>query len=740
MSSHITSIRADLGSKQLRCFVALAFLATAALLSLFPARVAAQDAGTGVVRVTIQEAMGMVNGLLVRSAGRTARTDSAGTARLRLPPGRQVIAVTGIGYKPTQATVIVVADSTISVTIPIEMGEMVMEKVKVTATRIERLAGETPTRVEVLDQMEVDENTLMAPGGITMLLNETPGLRVFAASPTLGTGSVRILGLPGQYTVMLADGLPLYGGTTSALGPLDVSPVDLQRVEIIKGAASSLYGGQALGGVINLVSKPPTGENELLLNRRTLGVTDAATWLSRRFNESTGASLLVSGTTQSAADVDHDGWADQAKAERWNVRPRLTIADASGRSLFVTAGYGYDDRNGGSMNGPLNPGGTPFREGLLSQRADIGARAIVPLRDSGSVALRFAVSGNRRGREFGPGPIEHDGTTTGFLEATRSVVASRMAMVFGSSLQLDRYENSLNDRYDHSWWTPSLFATAERPVGPLTLSVSTRGDAHPEAGMQFTERVAALARPAGAWSVRLSAGTGFAAPTAVTEETEAIGLRAIRPGPELRGEHSFGTMVDVNGQLAGAEVLLTAYGSAITDAIRLADAGDGSGEATLKNAGGSTRVAGVEGAAVWRFEGGKFLGTYGYTKGTRPDVTSGGREAIPMLPGHHVGGDLMFERPGVYRGGIEGIWYGTQSLDDNPFRTQSKPYLYMMAIAVRQIGRLEAVANFENLLNVRQTKTDPLVRPTSGMGGRRTTDLWAPVEGFMANVALRYRW
>ena len=111
-----------------------------------------------------------------------------------------------------------------------------------------------------------------------------------------------------------------------------------------------------------------------------------------------------------------------------------------------------------------------------------------------------------------------------------------------------------------------------------------------------------------------------------------------------------------------------------------------------------------------------------------------------MVPRHRVGGDLMFEREGVYRGGIEGIWYGKQSLDDNPFRRESKPYLYLMAIAVRELGRFEAVANFENLLNVRQTNTDPLVRPAPGMGGRWTTDVWAPVEGFMANVALRYRW
>src|SRR5262245_61542535 len=325
--------------------IGMARLRVAALtIAFFLSRpLLAQQSSTGVVEITIQESMGMVGGLLVRSSGQTARTDAQGVARLTLPVGRRVLSITQLGYKPIEVTLMVIADSVVKSKVTVEMMEMKMDPVRVSATRTERLTEETPIRVEVLDEMEVDENTLMAPSGITMLLNDTPGLRVFAASPTLGTGSVRILGLPGQYTVMLADGLPLYGGTTSALGPLDVSPVDLQRVEIIKGAASSLYGGQALGGVINLVSKPPTGENELLLNQRTLGVTDAATWLSHRFNETTGASLLASGTTQNAEDIDRDGWADQPRAQRWSVRPRLTVADSSGRSLFVTAGYGRSE-------------------------------------------------------------------------------------------------------------------------------------------------------------------------------------------------------------------------------------------------------------------------------------------------------------------------------------------------------------------------------------------------------------
>ena len=713
-----------------------------ALVLLVPSLVA-QEADSGTVHLTVEEPMGPVEGVLIRGAGRSTMTDASGNARLTLPAGRQQLSLGRIGYQPKRITVLVVADSVVTVKVAFVMEDraMELEEVRVSATRIERLAGDAPIKVEVLDEMEVDENTLMAPSGISMLLNETPGLRVQSASASLGTGSVRILGLPGQYTAMLADGLPLYGGSSSALGPLDISPVDLQRVEIIKGAASALYGGQALGGVINLVSKPPTGKGEVLLNRRTLGVTDAATWLSRRLSRETGVSLLASGTLQSPWDIDDDGWGDQARARRWNVRPRLATVDARGRSLFATAGFGYDRRDGGTFTGGLAPDGAPFREGLTSRRADLGATARVPLRDSGDVAVRFALSSSWRQRRFGPGPAEDDRTATGFLELTRGFVAGRRAIVLGAALQLDDFENALNRSFDHRWLTPSLFVTTERPVGPLTLSASVRGDVHPEAGLQLTQRLALLARPAEAWSVRVSAGTGFAAPAATTEETEAIGLRAIRPGAILERERSFGAMLDLSGEVAKAEVLLTADWSVITDAIQLADAGDGSGEGILRNADGGTRTGGVEAAALWRFgAGGKFLLTYGYSRGSRTDAVSGAREPTPLLARHRLGADLMYERPGKYRFGIEGIWYGVQSLDDNPFRSRSKPYFYLMAIAVRHLGRLEAVANFENLLNVRQTDTDRLVRPTPATGGRWKTDVWAPLEGFLANVALRYRW
>jgi outer membrane receptor protein involved in Fe transport len=199
-------------------------------------------------------------------------------------------------------------------------------------------------------------------------------------------------------------------------------------------------------------------------------------------------------------------------------------------------------------------------------------------------------------------------------------------------------------------------------------------------------------------------------------------------------------MVDVNGRVLGAELLLTGYGSFVDGAIQLVDLADPSLSGALRNAAGTTKIAGAEGAAIWRFDDNKFLLTYGYMRGYRTDAVTGVREEVPLLNRHRAGADLMLERPGVYRVGIEGIYYGRQALDDNPYRSQSKPYVYLMAIAMRQFGSVEVVANFENLLDVRQTDYDSLLRPAPVVGGRWTTDVWAPLEGFVANVAVRFRW
>ena len=148
--------------------------------------------------------------------------------------------------------------------------------ITVSATRTGGRLEDQPLRVEVLEREEIEEKMLMTPGDIVMMLNEMGGMRVQATSPSLGAASVRVQGMRGRYTRFLSDGLPLFG-EVGGLGLLQIPPMDLAQVEVIKGVASSLYGAGAMGGVVNLISRQPDADSpaEFLLNRSTRGATDA---------------------------------------------------------------------------------------------------------------------------------------------------------------------------------------------------------------------------------------------------------------------------------------------------------------------------------------------------------------------------------------------------------------------------------------------------------------------------------
>ena len=144
----------------------------------------------------------------------------------------------------------------------------------------------------------------------------------------------------GRYTRVLFDGLPLAGQQVGGLGLLQIPPMDLGQVEVIKGVASALYGAGAMGGVINLVARRPQDDpvREFLFNQSTVGTTDGVGFFSDWLSQHVGASLLVGGHHQTKNDIDDDGWYDLAGYTRGVVRPRVFWDDGQGRSGWATVG------------------------------------------------------------------------------------------------------------------------------------------------------------------------------------------------------------------------------------------------------------------------------------------------------------------------------------------------------------------------------------------------------------------
>src|SRR5947209_4346751 len=105
----------------------------------------------------------------------------------------------------------------------------------------------------------------------------------------------------GRYTAFLSDGLPLFGQQGAGLGLLQIPPMDLAQVEVIKGNSSALYGSAAMAGVVNVISRRPTKEpiQEFLFNRSSLGETDGSMFVASQFTQHWGASLLGAVTSAS---------------------------------------------------------------------------------------------------------------------------------------------------------------------------------------------------------------------------------------------------------------------------------------------------------------------------------------------------------------------------------------------------------------------------------------------------------
>lgn len=613
-----------------------------------------------------------------------------------------------------------------------------VEEIVVQATRTGRRVQDEPIRVEVLGREEIEEKLLMTPGNIAMLVSETPGLRVQVTSPALGSANVRVQGLKGRYTQILADGLPLYGGQTPSIGLLQIPPTDLGQVEIIKGAASALYGPSALGGVINLVSRRPVSEqqSELLLNATSRGGQDVTGYNSGPLTDTLAYSLTGGFNRQDRQDVDGDGWANIPGYDRWTLRPRLFWDGASGAKAYLTVGALTEQRRGGTLPGRVVPDGSAFPQNQRSRRFDVGLNAQAPIEGVGTLYLRTSGVTQSHRHTFGD-VVENDRHRTLLTEASLSGGSGGTTWLGGLAYQVDGYRSRTFPAFDYTYRVPAAFAQVEQKVlSNLTLAGSARLDDHSEYGTRLSPRVSALFKP-GPWTVRASLGRGFYAPTPFIEEVEAAGLSRIEPLAGLRAEVADSASIDFGYARGPFEASLTLFGSEIDHAVQLQDVS--ATRARLVNADGVTRTRGAELLLRYRLDAITFTGSYVLTGATEPDPNSAGRRDVPLTPRNTAGLTAVWEKHGRGRIGFEAYYTGRQTLEDNPYRTRSRPYVELGAMGELILGRVSLFLNAENLLGFRQTRYDPLLLPGRAPDGAWTVDAWGPLQGVTVNGGIRLR-
>lgn len=687
------------------------------------------------VRIEVRSAAGPVEGALVTMNGFTTQTRRDGFTVGSILPGRLEVTVQKEGFLPGKTSLNVDEARVWNLVLELQPQEKVEQEITVYATRTDQRLQDMPLRVEVLREEEIEEKTMMTPGDIVMMLNETGGLRVQTTSPSLGAASVRIQGMRGRYTRFLGDGLPLFGQQGGGLGLLQIPPMDLGQVEVIKGVSSALYGAGAMGGVVNLISRRPQTEPiyDFLFNRSTLGATDGTLFLASRLSSQWSASLLGGGHGQELRDLDKDGWADLAEYQRGVARPRLFWNGGEGRSGFLTGGVTYENRAGGTMPGAvLAATGAPYSEALDTRRYDVGGSVQILVHNRYVLTARAAASSQNHTHQFGE-IRERDRHEMLFGELAVRGAAGRNTWVAGVATERDKYVPRDVSRFAYTYTTPGIFVQDDIAVKPwLSLSASARADFNSQYGTFFSPRLSALLRWMG-WTSRLSAGQGFFAPTPLTEETEAAGLSRLAIPKPLLAERGRSASFDLTRSLGPISTTVTLFGSSVRNPIYVERAA----RYELRNLAEPTENTGVELLGTLRKA--PFSATASYTYVRSRELVAGQREDVPLTPRHSLGLVGMWDKEAVGRIGVECYYTGRQRLEQNPYRAQSEPYVMVGFLGERKVGRFRLFINAENLGNVRQTRWNPLLRPTRAMDGRWTVDAWSPLDGRVFNGGIRLR-
>jgi outer membrane receptor for ferrienterochelin and colicins len=673
-------------------------------------------------------------------------TDEEGRGVLRnIPEGRQSIVFSYIGYEPyTQViTFPLKADRVLEVRL-VPSGQ-VLDVIVIESTRGNRSIENVPTRVEVLTE-EIDEAGTMDPGKISHLLTHSTGIQVQQTGATLGNANVRIQGLDGRYTQILRDGFPLYDGFSGSLSILQIPPLDLRQVEFIKGSASTLYGGGAIAGLINLVSKNPTYDPELMfhLNGSTLGQADVNAFYSNR-SDLVGFTLFVSRNTQAPYDPNGDGYSDLPGVVKHNINPRLFLYPREGTRIVLGATLTDEVRDGGDMDllrGRQRDSLHFYREmndtrritGQLRIDHDLGPRTTATLKQSISY---FSNRMELREAPVSVPAILQGGQRSLFTEASVLHNFEGHALVYGANLYHDAFEARYHPTgLEEGHLTAGLFAQHTLDLSWFSLESGLRTDYNVEFDRWFVlPRLSGLIKYGPKWSTRIGGGMGYRLPTIFNEEAERVAYRNVAPidRETARPEYSYGGNADIsfktpfgNGSMLSLNQLFffTWLDNPLIPVFE-------QGMLYYRTPGGHTDSRGFE--TQMKLQVGYFTLFVGYTYTDARLTIDEETIAMPLTPKHSLKGDLLFDYKD-WRLGADYEYKGTQVLSDG---RETRAFWGFGVLAQRNIGRWTVYVNFENLPDSRQGRFESLL--TGPHGTPQFTEIWAPMDGFYANAGFRVR-
>ena len=439
-----------------------------------------------------------------------------------------------MGYEEYRITLTFPQDNNRIIEIELEEGGEELEEVVISTTRSSRTIIDIPTRIEVITGEELGEKAAMNSANIGMLLRETTGVQIQQTSLSSGNMSIRIQGLDGRYTQVLKDGFPLYGGFAGGLSIMQIPPLDLKQVELIKGSNSTLYGGGAIAGLVNLVSITPLESPELsvMINQTSALGTTGNLFYAQKYGK-TGFTLYGSANNQIAYDPDNDGFSNIPKAKSFSINPKFFYYFNPGSELQFGLNTTFDDRTGGDME--VIKGNQDeehvFTENNTSQRY---ATQLLYSHSSESHSFVAKNSISYFNRELTIPDYTYNGKQlSSFSEMAYSIHKKEgIEWQFGANYYYERFDESNSDSIaprDYIHNTIGAFIQNTTEIGnKIIFEGGLRTDYSFEYGAFILPRISILYKANSNFSSRIGGAMGYKLPTIFTEEAEKLSFKGNR--------------------------------------------------------------------------------------------------------------------------------------------------------------------------------------------------------------------
>lgn len=635
-----------------------------------------------------------------------------------------------------------------------------MDEVVVESTRGNKSINEVPTRVEVLGEEEIEEAASMDPSKIAHLITHTTGVQVQNASPSSNYGMLRIQGLQGKYALFLKDGFPLYGGFSGNLSIMHLPPLDLRQVEYIKGSASTLYGGGAISGIVNLISKLPTKEPEasVMINRSHIGATDFNAFFSQR-KEKIGLTVFASHNLQAPYDADGDRFSDLPRSIKSNVFPKIFIYLSKRSELRLGAELSHETRQGGDLDRVYGNARKSEKDFFLeenhSQRLVSTAVFLHEFPSNARLTLKSGYNLYERNLLQTSSP-DIDNLFSGrqmssFNEASYFNTWGKQEVVLGTNYYFDQFDELSINRFSRDWETNTIGFFGQHTSiffqGFLATELGLRADIPNGYEPMVLPRASMLFHWSKKITTRVGGGFGYLLPTVFVPDAEVLAYRNVLPIDRNKQvpERSQGFNADINyktpiGDKAFFRINQLFFITQIQDPLQLVDTVFGlspyerqdiNAVYELQNQSGSILATGFEtsikmgyGAFTW------YLG-YTYTD-AQEHFDEVGKRTIPLTAKHSIKGDILVTIPDQWQLAFDYTYISGQPLSNGD---QSPDQLIFGAVVRRMIKNWTLFANFENFTDVRQTRHRSLV--SNETATTQFTEIWAPLDGFYANVGFK---